>query len=99
MEINKEALLEEYNFLLNKIAEINLIRKILEDFSAQDESYINIGNLIFAKAKIIDDKKFLVNVGEKIFIEKSKEDIIRILEENKKKLEYRIKEIEQFFKK
>ncbi|MEM1782818.1 MAG: hypothetical protein QW483_02970 [Nanopusillaceae archaeon] len=99
MEINKEALLEEYNFLLNKIVEINLIRKILEDFSAQDESYINIGNLIFAKAKIIDDKKFLVNVGEKIFIEKSKEDIIRILEENKKKLEYRIKEIEQFFKK
>ncbi|MEM1896045.1 MAG: prefoldin subunit alpha [Nanopusillaceae archaeon] len=98
MEINKEILLEEYNFLLNKLAEINLIKKILEDFSAQEESYINIGNFIFAKAKIIDDKRFLVNIGEKIFIEKDKEEIIRILEENKKKLEERIKEIENILK-
>lgn len=98
MEIDKNALLEEYNILITKISEINAIKKFLEEFTAQSENYINIGGFIFAKAKILDDKNFLVNIGENIFIEKSKEEILKIIEENKKKLEERLLQIEKLLK-
>lgn len=98
MEIDKSIILEEYYSLLNKLAEINAIKNLLEEFTIQDENYVNIGGFIFAKIKILDDQKFLVNIGENILIEKSKEEILKILEENKRKIEERLSQIELYLK-
>ncbi|RDD52142.1 hypothetical protein BA065_03255, partial [Nanoarchaeota archaeon NZ13-N] len=82
MEIDYNSLLEEYNAIVNKISELKLIKKILNEFVSQEENFVNIGGMILAKVKILDDKKFLVNVGNRVFIEKNKEEIIKTIDKN-----------------
>jgi len=88
------SLLEEYSAINNKIAELKLIKRLLDEIKIEEENYINIGGMILAKAKILEDK-FLVNVGNKIFIEKSREEIISILDQNISQLEKQKEEIEK----
>ncbi len=98
MEVNIEALLEEYNAIVSKIAELRAIRKMLDEIVIQDENFINLGGMIFARVKLLDDKKFLVNIGNRIFIEKSKEEIIRIIDSNINQLEKKRLELEKLLK-
>jgi len=97
MEERIDALLEEYNLISNKIAELKLIKRLLNEIKIEEENYINIGGMILAKAKILDDK-FLVNVGSRVFIEKKKEEIINIIDQNILQLEKRKEEIEKIIK-
>jgi len=97
MEERIDNLLEEYNLISNKIAELKLIKRLLNEIKIEEENYINIGGMILAKAKILEDK-FLVNVGNKVFIEKKKEEIINILDQNISQLEKRKEEIEKIIK-
>jgi len=90
-------LLEEYSIINNKIAELKLIKRLLSEINIGEENYINIGGMILAKAKILEDK-FLVNIGNRIFIEKRKEEIINILDQNISQLEKRKEEIEKIIK-
>jgi len=97
MEERINSLLEEYSIINNKIAELKLIKKLLSEIKVEEENYINIGGMILAKAKILEDK-FLVNIGNRIFIEKSREEIINILDQNISQLEKRKEEIEKLVK-
>jgi len=97
MEERINSLLEEYNIVNSKIAELKLIKRLLSEIKVEEENYINIGGMILAKAKILEDK-FLVNIGNRIFIEKSREEIINILDQNISQLEKRKEEIEKLVK-
>jgi len=97
MEERINSLLEEYNIINSKIAELKLIKKLLSEIKVGEENYINIGGMILAKAKILEDR-FLVNIGNRIFIEKSREEIINILDQNISQLEKRKEEIEKLVK-
>jgi len=97
MEEGIDNLLEEYNLIVNKVAELKLIKRLLDEIKIQEDIYINIGGMILAKAKILEDK-FLVNVGSKVFIEKKREEIVNIIDQNISKLEKRKEEIEQILK-
>ncbi len=90
----KEYLIEERRLLSEKLIELEYLKKILSEFKKVNETYIKLGEGIFFKGSIIDDQKFLVNVGNNVYIEKSKEDLLKILDENIKKIEDRIKEID-----
>ncbi|RIB35693.1 MAG: hypothetical protein BXU00_01180 [Candidatus Nanoclepta minutus] len=98
MEIDYNSLLEEYNAIVNKISELKLIKKILNEFVSQEENFVNIGGMILAKVKILDDKKFLVNVGNRVFIEKNKEEIIKTIDKNIEQLEKKREELENLLR-
>jgi prefoldin alpha subunit len=56
------------------------------------EFLIDIGNNVFAKVKLLEEK-FLVNIGSGIFLEKNLDESIKILEKRLKSVE--IKEVNE----
>jgi len=87
------SLKEEYEEVVRKITEFELLKEGLKELKT-GETYINFGGMLFVKVKILDVDNILVNVGNNIFIEKSREDIIQILEDHIKNLENLKKELE-----
>ncbi|HIP89967.1 MAG TPA: prefoldin subunit alpha [Candidatus Nanopusillus sp.] len=87
------SLKEEYEGVIKKIAEFELLKEGLKELKT-GETYINFGGMLFLKAKILDVNNILVNIGNNIFIEKSRDDIIKILEDNIKNLENLKKDLE-----
>lgn len=87
------SLKEEYEEVVRKITEFELLKEGLKELKT-GETYINFGGMLFVKVKILDVDNILVNVGNNIFIEKGREDIIKILEDHIKNLENLKKELE-----
>ena len=83
----------EYEEILRKITEFELLKEGLKELKT-GETYINFGGMLFVKANILDADNILVNIGDNIFIEKNREEIIKILEANIKSLENIKKELE-----
>ena len=88
------ALREEYDQIVRKIVEYEMLKEGLKELK-EGETYINIGGLIFARAEIKNINKVLVNVGNNVFIEKSREEVINTLSKIIRDLEKAKEEIEQ----
>lgn len=95
MEENKEILKKEYEIIVQRLIEYTLIKNLLTEIKKQEETYIHIGGMIFAKGKILDDQNFLVNIGENVYIEKSRDELLNIISNIISQLERRKKEIEE----
>ena len=95
------ALREEYEEIVRRIAEYEILKDGLKDLK-EGETYVNLGGFIFVKVDVKDTNKILVNVGDQTFVEKSKEDVINTLskaieelEKAKRELEVQLDEIKE----
>ncbi len=73
-----------------QLAEVELIKKSLDDFSKQkqdSESLMALANGIFAEAKILNVKHLLVNVGSNVVVKKTVPETIQLIDEQSKELE------------
>ena len=87
--MDKEELLEvyeqlkaQYDLIIQKIAEYELIKESIKDVKGEKDTYVNIGGMIFVKADIKEVDELLVNVGDNVFIKKSREDVIKTIEDS-----------------
>lgn len=76
-----EEKLEEIDIQIN---EINSTKDALNDFNKlkeEKESLVPIANGIFINAKIRNNNKFLINIGNNIITEKTYDEAIKIMDE------------------
>ncbi len=72
-----------------QMLDIELIKKNLDDFSKlkkDSESLMAVANGIFARAKILDTKELLVNVGSNTVVKKTIPETKTLLDEQTKEL-------------
>ncbi|MEM0480624.1 MAG: prefoldin subunit alpha [Candidatus Aenigmatarchaeota archaeon] len=79
-----ETLKKYYEEIINTIESLELCKQT-NDF------YVDLGNNIFARINL-QEKKFLVNIGAGIFLEKSLEEALEILNKRKQDVEKEIQE-------
>lgn len=79
---------EQLNVINQQISELSLLKSNLFhlDKSKEKEIYSEFGKGIFIKAKL-DSKDFLIDVGNKVYVPKSFNEISRIIEEQIEKFE------------
>lgn len=84
--VEKQQLLEyyllQYEDLSKKEQELEIIKDMINSINPTEDSWMNIYNFIFVKGNIKDTNKFLVHVGSNIFIEKSKDELLNVLQKN-----------------
>ena len=88
-----EFLYSQLDAIQNKILEYELIKGFINELKKQDDTYINLGGLIFVRGSIKDDQNLLINIGRNIFIEKSKNDVLKLIDDIINKLNQDLKEI------
>ncbi|MBN2881285.1 prefoldin subunit alpha [Candidatus Woesearchaeota archaeon] len=84
---------KELSTVNSQLAEVEQIQKWIDEISksSNSECFVPLTNGIFVKAKILDSDEFLMNVGSKVCVPKSKIDAIKLLDEQKVELEnYRL---------
>ncbi|BFI73574.1 prefoldin subunit alpha [Nanoarchaeota archaeon] len=81
-----EYLYQQKEELEKRLLEYSLIKQYITDLKKQDQTYINLGGYIFVKGSILDDSKLLINVGRNIFIEKNKEEVLKLVDDVVNKL-------------
>jgi len=74
---------------------INSIEK-LKDTEADNEILCPIANGIFLKAKLQDNQKLIVNVGSGVTVEKTIDEVIKLLEEQKTEMKQKVLDAEKF---
>jgi prefoldin alpha subunit len=77
----------------NKILEYELIKTFINELKKQEDTYINLGGLIFVRGSIKDDQNLLINIGRNIFIEKSKNEVLKLIDDIINKLNQDLNEI------
>jgi prefoldin alpha subunit len=88
-----EFLYSQLEAIQNKILEYELIKSFINELKKQEDTYINLGGLIFVRGSIKDDQNLLINVGRNIFIEKSKDEVLKLIDDIINKLNQDLKEI------
>ena len=88
-----EFLYSQLEAIQSKILEYELIKSFINELKKQEDTYINLGGLIFVRGSIKDDQNLLINVGRNIFIEKSKEDVLKLIDDIINKLNRDLNEI------
>jgi len=83
----REGILKQIDELEETIETINGIEKV-----SDQNLFLNIGEGFVEVKKA--EKKFLINIGNEYFQEKTKDEAIQILQEKQKKLEQNRKEVE-----
>jgi len=54
-----EFLYSQLDAIQNKILEYELIKSFINELKKQEDTYINLGGLIFVRGSIKDDQKFI----------------------------------------
>ena len=77
-----EQLGEQLKALHQQVAELEMIDAGLEELNnnKNDETYVSLGSGVFAKAKLKDKDKILLNVGSNILVEKDSKDAKKVVE-------------------
>ena len=73
-----------------KVAQAGFVIDSITDFSKTakgDEMLIPIADGVFARARLLDQEELLVNVGSDVVVKKDVQSAIRMLEEQKKRIE------------
>jgi prefoldin alpha subunit len=84
----REGILRQINEIDETLDTINGVDQI----SDQKLSFLSIGEGFVEVRKV--EKKFLINIGNEYFQEKTREEAVQILQERQKKLEQNKKEVE-----
>jgi len=90
-----ETLHKQLNLILNKIEELEITENGLKELENANELNFSLGNQVFIKGKIVDKQKVLVGMGANIFMEKTFEEAIKIIEKRKKELKEAVQHIQQ----
>ncbi len=72
---------EERSVLEERKMELLLIKSSLDEIKENKEIFVSLGAGIFLKAKILNTNKLLVNVGNNVFVEKTPEEIKKLIDE------------------
>ncbi len=86
-----------YEELIKNLMELELLKRFIEELKEikDGSGYVNLGGGVFIKAKILDTENLLVNVGNNIYIEKKREEVLNILNQQINQLENQKKELEK----
>jgi len=89
-------LIQQRNFILQKIEEFNLTKKTLEEVSRLkgNEILVAVGSLTYINAKLTNTKKVIVEVGAGVALEKTVEEAKKTLEKREKNLKDALKKLE-----
>ncbi len=92
----QEEQLRQQMLSLGRLAQENeAAKKALENLSSmKSETLFQLGSGVFAKGKITDDAKVLVELGGRVIAEKTVEEAKKMLEERRKQLEKAVAEIQ-----
>jgi prefoldin alpha subunit len=84
-ESRLNALLKQRDLIVNKIVEINSTLESIDEIEKSDEALFSIGSEAYAKGKIVDKEKVIIEIGANIAIEKRHEGSKRNAREEKKR--------------
>lgn len=90
MEQHMNRLSDELQALENKSAELKTIQEALSDLNEKEEGtelLVPLSNGIFMKAKLVDAKQLLVNVGKGTIVPKSNEEAKKMVAEQQAELD------------
>ncbi|MFP3256933.1 MAG: prefoldin subunit alpha [Candidatus Nanopusillus acidilobi] len=88
-----DFLYSQLEAIQNKILEYELIKTFINELKKQEDTYINLGGLIFVRGSIKDDQNLLINIGRNIFTEKSKDEVLKLIDDIINKLNQDLNEI------
>jgi len=88
LESRLDQLLQQRNFIVNKLQEIEVTRETLNEIAevGEEEILVSIGSLTYANAKLSRVDKVLVEVGADVALEKSINEAIKILNKRRDNL-------------
>ncbi|MFP4111515.1 MAG: prefoldin subunit alpha [Candidatus Woesearchaeota archaeon] len=89
MEEHFQKLQKYYKDYETKLSDIAAIKESIDDLKKQNknsEILVPVANGIFVKAKLSENKSFLVNVGSDVVVEKDSESAKTLLDEQAKEI-------------
>ena len=95
-----EQVNEHLQMLQQRSAELESTKKAIETLGETEvdkEILASVANGIFIKAELKDNKKLVVNVGADVTVEKTVPQVIKLLEEQEKKISEGMKEAGEVF--
>lgn len=88
LENRLETLGKQQSMFANRMMEINnTIASVEEIKKGEQDILFPLGSAAFAKGKVSEEKRIIVEIGAGVVLEKTIEDGIALLEERKKELE------------
>ena len=100
LEQQIQQLEQQLQIILQQISELEKLKINLQDLEKgkEDEIFADVGNRIFAKAKILE-KDLLVDVGSKTLVKKTPREVQKIIEKQIAELEKIREQTENEFQK
>jgi prefoldin alpha subunit len=94
-ELRLNDLLRQRNLIISKIAEISSTLESINEIEKSEETLFSIGSEAYAKGKITDKEKIIVEIGANIALEKSIEEAEETLKKRREELEKGLAQIEE----
>jgi len=94
-ESRLNALLKQRDLIVNKIVEINSTLESIDEIEKSDEALFSIGSEAYAKGKIVDKEKVIIEIGANIAIEKNMKEAKETLEKRKREMEKSLAQIQE----
>jgi prefoldin alpha subunit len=95
LEARLNGLLEKRKTLISKIAKIETTKSSMDEIKAGVDILVPIGAEAHIFEKIVDDTKFIVEVGAGIALEKSLEESKELLEKRSQEMKNILAEVEK----
>mgnify|MGYP001139997108 CR=1 FL=1 len=94
-EVRLDGLINQRNLVLNKLTEIDETFKTIEEITKQPtEILFPIGGEAHAYGKIVDQKKFIVEIGAGVALEKTVDEAKEFLSKRQRELEKVLNELQ-----
>jgi prefoldin alpha subunit len=94
-ESRLNALLRQRDLIVNKIVEINSTLESVDEIEKSDEALFSIGSEAYAKGKITDKEKIIIEIGANIALEKNMKEAKETLEKRREELEKSLAQIQE----
>lgn len=76
----------QYDEIVKREQEYMLVKDIINNITPTEDSWINIYNFIFVKGNIKDTNTFLVHIGGNTFMEKTKDELLKDIDNSLKEI-------------
>ena len=94
-ESRLNALMRQRELIVNKIVEINSTLESINEIEKSDEALFSIGSEAYAKGRITDKERIIIEIGANIALEKNMKEAKETLEKRKEELEKSLAQIEE----
>jgi prefoldin alpha subunit len=94
-ESRLNALMRQRELIVNKIVEINATLESMKEIEKSDEALFSIGSEAYAKGRITDKERIIIEIGANIALEKNMKEAKETLEKRKEELEKSLAQIEE----